>query len=107
MIDDIQKTNLLIEKMKSELPIPAYPTKQLCKYAKAQSNIYLNRNHLMEIIDVMYGGEEVGIACNISKRNAKDVLFVSVTHLQIDETHKLSKNISEYQKNRIKKMEIN
>ena len=107
MIDDIQQATLLIEKMKLKLPILAYPTKQLCKYAKTQSNIYLNRKHPLKITDVMYAGEEAGITCNISKKNDKEVLLVSVTHLHIDETHRLSKEISEYQAKRIKRIEKN
>ncbi len=54
----------------------------------------------------MYGGDEAGIICDITKRNSKEIILVSLTHLYVKETYKLSKEIYEYQESRIRGMEI-
>lgn len=102
MIDDIKKVTELIERMKSVLPIPAYPTKRVCFSLK--NNHKLKPKHLIKIADVMYMGNEGGIGCAISIENDEELMIVSLTHLRIKETHPLSKEIKKYQIKRIRSL---
>jgi len=49
-------------------------------------------------------GDEGGICCAISDENTKELLMVSITHLQIKTTHPLSKEIKAYQIKRKRKL---
>ena len=97
MIDDIKEVTELIERMKTELPIPAYPTKSLCNSMKYDNNIKLKSKHLLKITDVLYMGDEGGIGCAISFNDSKELLVISLTHLRIKEIHPLIKEIKAYQ----------
>jgi len=50
----------LIEEMKSCLPIPVYPTRQLCNYLQYEG-ININKNEELKITDVFNSGDQGGI----------------------------------------------
>ena len=53
-------------------------------------------------------GDEGGICCGIKMNESiKEALIVSLTHLRIPNNHLLSKEISDYQKKRTKKLRLN
>ncbi len=102
MIDNHSEVTELIEKMKEVLPIDAYPTKKLCHSMQNKNDIKMKVKNLLKIIDVLYLGDEGGIVCDISDKNSKETLIVSLTHLRIKNLHSFTKEIKAYQVNRIK-----
>jgi hypothetical protein len=97
MLDIIKEATDLVERMKTGLPIFAYPTKSLRISMSNNKNIKLKSKSLLEIKDVLYMGDEGGIGCVISFNDSKELLVVSVTHLRIKDRHPLLKEIKEYQ----------
>ena len=104
MIDDFKKVNALIEKMKSVLPISAFPTNKICHSLKKDNGIMLKPKKTLKIKDVMYMGNEGGICCAISIKNNEELLMISLTHLRIKGGHPLSKEIKAYQIKRIRSL---
>ncbi len=66
MIDDLEETMELVEKMKGHLSISAYPTRSFCNSMKYDNNIKLTPKGLLEITDVLYMGDVGGIGCTVS-----------------------------------------
>jgi hypothetical protein len=100
MIDDIDKATDLVEMLTKELPLFAYPTKNLRNSMLNSNNIKLKPKSLLEIKEVLYMGDEGGIGCVIPFKNATELLLISLTHLRIIEKQPLVKEIKEYQSSR-------
>ncbi len=99
----IKGSETLFEEMKKCLPIPARPTRELCQ-ALDQEGTHIDPDQDIEILDVFDSGDVGGIVCVISKREEKQVLIVSLTHLLIKPGHPLSDKIAAYQKKRIRRL---
>jgi hypothetical protein len=97
MIDDIKVAEELVERMKEELPIFAYPTKSLRISLNNNNDVKLKPKSLLKIKDVLYMGNEGGIGCAIAFNSTRELLIVSLTHLHIDERQPLAKEIKAYQ----------
>jgi hypothetical protein len=104
MIDDYQETMALLAKMRSYLPIPAYPSKQLVSALREQKP-KIKTSQRLEIMDLHYLGDEGGISCvlNLPSR-VEEKYIVSLTHLRIMPTHPLAKDIRRYQVHRIRNL---
>lgn len=63
--------------------------------------LYKNRDTELNITRVFDSGDAGGIVCTVLEEN-KEVLIVSLTHLQIKPNHPLSEKIVAYQKQRVK-----
>jgi nitrogen regulatory protein PII-like uncharacterized protein len=63
--------------------------------------LYKNRDTELNITKVFDSGDAGGIVCTVLEEN-KEVLIVSLTHLQIKPAHPLSEKIVAYQKQRVK-----
>ena len=61
MTDNLKEVTELIKKMKSVLPISAYPTNKICHSLGNDKGIKLKPKHLLKITDVLYKGNEGGI----------------------------------------------
>ena len=90
----------LIEEMKENLPIPAYPTSELAKYL-SEEGIKTDENTELNITQVYDSGEPGGIMVHILDVNG-GVIIVSLTHLRVKPGHPLSKKIQSYQKKRMR-----
>ena len=100
MIDDEEKTQELLSKLTAELPIKAYPGKELMKMMKKSGDLGDEKKEL-EIESVMYGGDEGGILCALSpEENSTQVYVVSITNLKFPKEHPLEGEIRAYQKHR-------
>jgi len=97
MIDDIKVAEELVEKMKEELPIFAYPTQSLRISLNDKNDVTLKPKSLLKIKDVLYMGSEGGIGCAIAFNDAREILIVSLSHLRIDGRQPLAKEIKAYQ----------
>ena len=90
----------LVKEMEKNLPIPAYPSKGLCKVIRKQGVKIDTKTELM-ISQVVDSGDIGGIVCTVLE--GKDKVFVaSLTHLRIKPDHPLSEKVITYQKRRIK-----
>lgn len=86
--------------MERYLPIPAYPSKELLQLLRKQGKD-INRDTELNITQVFDSGDAGGIVCTVLEEN-KEVLIVSLTHLQIKPTHPLNEKIMAYQRQRVK-----
>lgn len=91
----------LIEEMEKNLPIPAYPSKGLCKVYRKQG-VKINPHTELQITEVVDSGDMGGIMCAIEEKD--NVFVVSLTHLRIKPDHPLRDKILAYQKQRIKRL---
>jgi hypothetical protein len=92
----------LIEEMEKRLPIPAYPSKELCQVFQQQGKDIKSDTEL-EIEKVFDSGDSGGIMCAIAQDKG-EVYVVSLTHLRIKSDHPLFRKISDYQRKRIRKL---
>ncbi|MCG6867729.1 MAG: hypothetical protein LJE91_03085 [Gammaproteobacteria bacterium] len=104
MIDDYKKTMKLIKYIEKNLPIFAYPAKNLVHSLRENNNQKIKAKEKLRIDRVLYLGDEGGIGCYIMIKNEKKALIVSLTHLRIEKRHPLFKEIRAYQLERIRKL---
>ena len=92
----------LIEELESHLPIPIYPTEELCKVlAKQGKDVDINME--LMITNVFDSGDVGGIVCAISGEH-DNVFVASLTHFKAKPDHPLADKISAYQKQRIRRL---
>jgi hypothetical protein len=105
MIDDPDKTDILISKIKSALPIDAGLTEALQRLLATRSP-GMPIPTKCRMIDVMYLGDEGGVACrlDIDGPETKAQHIVSITHLTFDRRSPLYREIDAYQRHRVKKL---
>jgi hypothetical protein len=60
---------------------------------------------VLEIIDVVYMGDDGGICCAIKSASQEGAaVLVSLTHLSLPPNSPLAKNVTDYQTQRVKKL---
>lgn len=100
MIDDIIKTQALLDEMNAHLPLPVYAGRPLIRLLKAQG-VALTQTTPLQIDHVFYAEDEGGIMCGLSGLHEKGVAFVcSLTHLRLPPEHPLTKTMQAYQRRR-------
>ena len=105
MIDDPDKTDILISKLKRALPIDAGLTKELQRLLATKSpEIPIPTR--CQMIDVLNLGDDGGVACclDIGGPETTAAHIVSITHLIFDRRSPLFREIDAYQRRRIKKL---
>jgi len=104
MIDDYAQTMELIRKMETHLPIPARPTGAYIR-AMREQGVQVARDQKLEIKNVLYLGDEGGIACDVTlSPDAEQAIIVSITHLRVDPRHPLAQEIRAYQRERTRRL---
>ena len=104
MIDNERQTAALMKAMEENLPIPILPTKELQRTIR-NNKISLPKGHSLQIEKVHYLGDAGGIACGLAlPEGSEEALVTSVTHIRIHPKHCLAKEITKYQKRRVKKL---
>jgi hypothetical protein len=102
-IDNPNQAEMLIERMKAHLPIPAEIQRGPANYLRSQGlSIPPHRN--TQIQNVLYAGDEGGIMCALSPQDSKEPVVISLTQLKIPYRHPLEKEIRAYQKTRTRKL---
>jgi hypothetical protein len=96
MIDDENEAYQLIESLKQHLPMRAFATSPLVQSLRGQGTD-IQVNDAVQIDSVLYLGDEGGVACSIGLQGGKTVVVVSITQLQFDSDHPLTKRIQAYQ----------
>ena len=105
MIDDPNKTDLLIASLKESLPIQTIITPYLASaLAKQSPDIPIPGQ--CNVIDVFYTGDMGGILCclDIGGPDTKSPHLVSITHLTFNRRIPLAREIEVYQRHRNKKL---
>ena len=105
MIDNSDKTERLIAKLTSSLPLDALVSPQLAKSLQDRGP-GLTPFQRCCITQIYYVGDEGGIVCGLDLVGAacEDIFFVSITHLCFDPRSPLAREITAYQKHRIKRI---
>lgn len=103
MIDDYQQVTALIEKMKTHLPIPAEPKKGFIRSMR-ENGIKIKSDCKLQINNVVYLGDDGGIGCEIGMLRKGEVYVSSLTHIRVKSSHPIGKEIREYQRERIRKL---
>ena len=96
MIDNPVEVEQLMQKMESQLPMPARVTSALVRFLR-DKGIKLPASRRVEIESVHYLGDEGGIACGLKKPDSKEAVVVSLTHLRVEGGHRMSQEIRAYQ----------
>jgi hypothetical protein len=105
VIDNLERTDALIEKMRAALPMDAGLGIEL-------------KSHLMEqcpeatetgqctITDIIYSGDMGGIVCylDLGIPDSEKAYIVSITHLAFGRGNPLSREIAAYQRRRVKRL---
>ena len=105
LIDDMKKTEALMEKMRVVLPISAEISAHTLEALREDPTEPGFPRHC-EVTAVNYVGDEGGIVCTLgfATGEASKVLISSITHLIFDRKNPLSREIRAYQKHRIKRL---
>ncbi len=104
MIDNPTTVAWLIEQMQGHLPIPAFPTKDIVRILRRRG-VRVSLEGALSVKHVFYAGDEAGIVCDVTpRRDAKEVLVVSLTHLRIAPDHPLCAPILAYQRERVRRI---
>ncbi len=103
MIDNYTEVMALIEKLKAQLPMSAYPTEAVV-HSLRQGDPNITTKQELQIQDVLYLGDDGGIACVVYLPEKKTISITSLTHLTIPASHPLAAEIKAYQTKRIQKL---
>jgi len=104
VIDNPGTVARLLEQMEDQLPIPAFPTKDVVRILRRRG-VKASADRALSVKRVFYAGDEAGIVCDVTpSRAAKEVLIVSLTHLRIAPHHPLFPVILAYQRERVRRL---
>ena len=103
MIDHPETVERLIAKLNAALPIPARVTPELQASLRAQAGGVIPAQ--CTVTWIYYMGDEGGIVRKLDLgSNAGKEAFTSITHLRFDTRLPLARNITAYQKHRVKRL---
>lgn len=101
MIDDRKEATALIRKMEAQLPIPVKASRALVSMLKSKG-LTIGRD--MQVKRLFYGGDEAGIACDVTPEGSKSAIVCSITYLTFNPDHPLAAEIRAYQEKRTKRL---
>jgi len=103
MIDSPQQVERLLAKVTEVLPMPARVTPELAATLRQPDLVAIPPTCL--ITSVNYAGDEGGIMCRLDFGPGYDkAVYTSITHLRFDPRLPLTRDITAYQKHRIKRI---
>jgi hypothetical protein len=104
VIDNPETIARLVVQMEDQLPIPAFPTKDVVRTLRRRG-VHASTDRALSVNRVFYAGDEAGIVCDVTpSRAATEVLIVSLTHLRIAPKHPLFPAILAYQRERVRRL---
>jgi hypothetical protein len=105
MIDNPEKAERLVTKLRESLPLAALLTPQLSALVRTEKPS-MSVPSVCPITRVDYAGDEGGIMCRleIGSGDGSAVFYVSITHLAFDRRLPLAREIAAYQKHRVKRI---
>ncbi len=104
MIDKLEKAEDLIDRMMEVLPLPVIlPPPLIAHFPKRRPEF--DPPQRCNITSVAYTGDEAGIVCELDFGDRMgEVFLISITHLAIAPGAPLAREITAYQKHRIKRL---
>jgi hypothetical protein len=103
MIDTIETVERLVAKLNGALPIPARITPELQASLCQQTGGTVPAQ--CAVTWITYMGDQGGIVCKLDLgSNAAKEAFISITHLRFDPRLTLAREITAYQKRRVKRL---
>jgi hypothetical protein len=104
MIDNQEQTDRLLAKLHRALPMPTRVTPELAATLRTQ-NPGTEISATCSITSLHYAGDEGGIVCGLDLAAGPDkVVYTSITHLRFDPRLPLAREITAYQKHRVKRL---
>ena len=104
MIDHPDITERLIAKLNDALPIAARLTPELHDLLRGQ-NAGTTISAQTTVTWISYAGDEGGIVCKLDLGpDVQNAAFTSITHLRFDPRLPLAREITAYQKHRVKRL---
>jgi hypothetical protein len=106
MIDDIEKAESLVERMRTALPMPVRVRTDALQALREKSPSEAFPNQF-NIVDIRYTGDEGGVLCHLEfSTDTPDSIMpvISITHLAFDRGNPLWRDIERYRKHRIKRL---
>ena len=103
MIDNPGTVARLLEQMEDQLPIPAFPTKEVVRILR-RGGVNTSVDRALSITRVFYAGDEGGVCCDVTPSHAKEVFIVSLTHLRVAPHHPLFPAVRAYQRERVRRL---
>jgi len=94
--------SVLTEKLEKEIPITAYPIRELVQIFRDKGNPITLKSKLT-ITSVFNSGDISGIMCTVMENN-DNVIACSLTHLLFERKFHLYKDILDYQQKRFKRI---
>jgi len=101
-MDISEQYNELTEKIEKNLPLKAFPIRELVQIFRDKGNPITLKKELT-ITNVHNSGDISGIMCNI-QNNDENVIICSLTHLTFSPRCPLYKEICDYQRKREKRI---
>ncbi len=90
----------LLALLQEAIPLPARPTPELAAILRTQN--ISNASSTATITAVNYAGDEGGIMCRPEIPSNENAVYVSITHLRFDPRLPGAREITAYQKHRVK-----
>ncbi len=100
MIDNPVQMQRLLAKLQAALPVQTRATPELAAMLKVQN--ISNASSAAAITAVSYAGDEGGIMCRLEIPPNENAIHVSITHLRFDPRLPITREITAYQKHRVK-----
>ena len=105
MIDNPGTVGRLLEQMEDQLPIPAFPTKEVVRILR-RGGAKASVDRALSITRVFYAADEGGICCDVTPPRSTEVFIVSLTHLRLAPLHPLFRAVVAYQLERVTRLAI-
>ena len=104
MIDNPGPTERLLTRLQAALPVPARMTPELAATLHT-SETSTEIPAACSIIALHYAGDGGGIVCGLDVATATgNAVYTSITHLRFDPRLPLAREITAYQKHRVKRL---
>jgi hypothetical protein len=100
MIDNPIQMQRLLAQLQAALPVPTRATPELKAMLETQN--ISNASSVATITAVNYAGDEGGIMCRLEIPPTESAVYVSITHLRFDPRLPVAREITAYQKHRVK-----
>lgn len=105
MIDNPATVATLLKQLEDQLPIPAFPTKEVVRILR-RGGLKASVDRALSITRAFYAGDEGGICCDVTPSRASEVFIVSLTHLCFAPHHPLFPAVVAYQRERVRRLAI-
>ena len=106
MIDNPAQVERLLAKLQAALPVPARLTPEAAAAIQAQNAAAGKIPPVGSITWVSYAGDEGGIMCGLDfGQETEPAVVTSITHLRFDPRLPMARDISAYQKRRVRRLQ--